>query len=81
MTKYTKETCYNNSKEVVKMLEKINELKRRTIDVLEKTKKEKTKYAEERKKIDTYFVESSKVNNLKEWEEFLIAFEKNLKGE
>lgn len=58
------------------MLEKINELKRRTIDVLEKTKKEKTKYAEERKKIDTYFVESSKVNNLKEWEEFLIAFEK-----
>jgi len=81
MTKYTKETCYNNSKEVVKMLEKINELKRRTIDVLEKTKKEKTKYAEERKKIDTYFVESSKVNNLKEWEEFLIAFEKNVKGE
>jgi len=81
MTKYTKETCYNNSKEVVKMLEKINELKRRTIDVLEKTKKEKTKYAEERKIIDTYFVESSKVNNLKEWEEFLIAFEKNLKGE
>ena len=81
MTKYTKETCYNNSKEVVKMLEKINELKRRTIDVLEKTKKEKTKYADERKKIDTYFVESSKVNNLKEWEEFLIAFEKNVKGE
>ena len=81
MTKYTKETCYNNSKEVVKMLEKINELKRRTIDVLEKTKKEKTKYAEERKKIDTYFVDSSKVNNLKEWEEFLIAFEKNVKGE
>ena len=81
MTKYTKETCYNNSKEVVKMLEKINELKRRTIDVLEKTKKEKTKYAEERKKIDTYFVESSKVNNLKEWEEFLIVFEKNVKGE
>ena len=63
------------------MLEKIDELKRRTIDVLEKTKKEKTKYAEERKKIDTYFVESSKVNNLKEWEEFLIAFEKNVKGE
>lgn len=81
MTKNTKETCYNSSKEVVKMLEKINELKRRTIDVLEKTKKEKTKYAEERKKIDTYFVESSKVNNLKEWEEFLITFEKNVKGE
>lgn len=63
------------------MLEKIDELKRRTIDILEKTKKEKTKYAEERKKVDTYFVESSKVNNLKEWEEFLIAFEKIIKEE
>ena len=63
------------------MLEKIDELKRRTIDVLEKTKKEKTNYAEERKKVDTYFVESSKVNNLKEWEEFLITFEKIIKEE
>ena len=63
------------------MLGKIDELKRRTIDVLEKTKKEKTRYAEERKKIYSYFVESSKVDNLKEWEEFLIAFEKILKGE
>lgn len=81
MTKYAKETCYNSNKEVVKMLGTIDELKRRTIDVLEKTKKEKTKYAEERKKVDTYFVESSKVDNLKEWEEFLIAFEKILKGE
>ena len=63
------------------MLGKIDELKRRTIDVLEKTKKEKTRYAEERKKIHTYFVESSKADNLKEWEEFLRAFEKILKGE
>ena len=63
------------------MLEKIDELRKRTIDVLEKTKKEKIKYAEERKKVDAYFVESSKVNNLKEWEEFLIAFEKNIKEE
>jgi len=63
------------------MIEKIDELKRRTIDVLEKSKKEKAKYAEERKIVDTYFVESFKVNNLKEWEEFLIAFEKKLKGE
>ena len=63
------------------MIEKIDELKRRTIDVLEKSKKEKAKYAEERKMVDTYFVESFKVNNLKEWEEFLIAFEKKLKGE
>jgi len=63
------------------MMEKIDELKRRTIDVLEKTKKEKAKYAEERKIVDKYFVESSKVDNLKEWEEFLITFEKKLKGE
>lgn len=63
------------------MMEKIDELKSRTIDILEKTKKEKTRYAEERKKIDTYFVDSSKVDNLKEWEEFLIAFEIKLKGE
>jgi len=63
------------------MIEKIDELKRRTIDVLEKSKKEKAKYAEERKLVDTYFVESFKVNNLKEWEQFLIAFEKKLKGE
>ena len=63
------------------MLEKIDELKRRTIDMLEKTKKEKAKYAEERKIVDKYFVESSKVNNSKEWEEFLIAFEIKLKGE
>jgi len=63
------------------MIEKIDELKRRTIDVLEKSKKEKAKYAEERKIVDTYFVESFKVNNLKEWEQFLIAFEKKLKGE
>lgn len=81
MTKYAKETCYNSNKEVVKMLGKIDELKRRTIDVLEKTKKEKTKYTEERKKVDTYFVESSKVDNLKEWEKFLITFEIKLKGE
>lgn len=63
------------------MLGKLNELKRRTIDILEITKKEKTKYAEARKKIDKYFVESSKVDNLKEWEEYLITFEKNVKGE
>lgn len=62
-------------------MEKIDELKRRTIDVLEKTKKEKAKYAEERKIVDKYFVESSKVDNLKEWEKFLITFEIKLKGE
>lgn len=63
------------------MLEKIDELKRRTIDVLEKTKKEKAKYAEERKIIDKFFVDSLTTDNLEEWERFLIAFENKLKGE
>ena len=63
------------------MFKKIDELKRRTIDVLETTKKEKLKYAEERKKVDKYFVESSNLDNLAEWEEFLIAFENKLKGD
>lgn len=63
------------------MLEKIDELKRRTIDVLEKTKKEKAKYAEERKIIDKFFVDSLTTDNLEEWEKFLIVFENKLKGE
>lgn len=65
----------------MKMLEKIDELKRRTIDVLEKTKKEKAKYAEERKIIDKFFVDSLTTDNLEEWEKFLIVFENKLKGE
>lgn len=48
------------------MLEKIDELKRRTIDVLERTKKEKAKYAEERKIIDKFFVDSLTTDNLEE---------------
>lgn len=62
------------------MLEKINELKQRTIDILEKTKKDKIKYKVERKKVDTFFIESSKIDNLEEWEKFLIDFEKKVKG-
>lgn len=63
------------------MLKKIDELKRRTIEVLEKTKKEKAKYAEERKSIDKFFVDSLTTDNLEEWEKFLIVFENKLKGE
>ena len=63
------------------MLGKIEELKRRTVNILEKTKKDRVKYAEDRKIIDKFFVESSKIDNLKECEEFLIAFEEKLKGE
>lgn len=63
------------------MLEKIEELKSRTVNILEKTKKDRAKYAQERKIIDKFFVESSKIDNLKEWENFLIAFENKVKGE
>lgn len=63
------------------MLEKIEELKSRTVNILEKTKKDRAKYAKERKIIDKFFVESSKIDNLKEWENFLIAFENKVKGE
>lgn len=52
-------------------MEKVVELRKRTIDILEKTKKDITKYAEERKKVNQYFVDSLQVDNLKEWEEFL----------
>ena len=78
MTKLIKEICYNNDREVI--VEKVVELRKRTIDILEKTKKDITKYAEERKKVNQYFVDSLQVDNLKEWEEFLITFEKLVKG-
>lgn len=65
----------------MKMLKKIDELKRRTIDVLEKTKKEKAKYAEERKIIDKFFVDSLITDNLEEWEKFLIDFEEKIERE
>lgn len=61
------------------MSEKIIELKKRTVEVLEKTKKDKEKYAKERKIIDNFFIESSKKDNLEEWEKFLISFEEKLK--
>lgn len=57
------------------MLEKIEELRKRTINVLEKTKKDITKYEKERKQVDKYFIESTKEDNLIEWEKFLNYFE------
>ena len=37
--------------------------------------KETTKYAKERKQVDKYFIESTKKDNLIEWENFLNYFE------
>ena len=59
------------------MFEKIEELRKRTIKVLEKTKKNTTKYEKERKQVDKYFIEATK----KEWENFLNYFEKLIEEE
>ncbi len=64
------------------MNEKIKELQKRTIIVLEKTKKEVNKYANERKIIDEYLIQSKDKddeNFLREWEEFLIKIEEKTK--
>lgn len=63
------------------MFEKIEELRKRTINILEKTKKNTTKYSKERKQIDKYFIESAKEDNLIEWEIFLNYFEKLIEEE
>lgn len=60
------------------MLER-KELERRTIDILEKTKKLAEKYTMERKML--YKFSTDKNNNIGEWEKYLIAFENKLKGE
>lgn len=63
------------------MFEKIEELIRRTINVLEKTKKDIKKYAKERKQVDKYFIEATKEDNLLEWESFLNYFEQIIEEE
>lgn len=62
-------------------MKKIEELRKRTIDILEKTKKQINKYQNERKQVDTYFIESAKTDNLADWEIFLEYFEKIIKEE
>ncbi len=56
-------------------MEKIEELRKRTVDILEKTRKQVNKYGNERKQVDKYFIESAKIDNLAEWEMFLKYFE------
>lgn len=51
---------------------KIEELAKRSILILEKTKKEKEKFVEERKKLYCYLVNR---NNLIEWEKYLYQIE------
>lgn len=63
------------------MIHKIEELKHRTVVVLEKTKKKMNKYMNERKKLYEYFIKNSNAKELEEWEEFVKKIEKNLEEE
>lgn len=56
----------------------ISDLQKRTVQLLEKTKKNVEKYGEQRKKLDKYLREDS---NELEWEKFLLEFEQKIKEE
>lgn len=64
-----------------RVIHKIEELKHRTVVVLEKTKKKMNKYMNERKKLYEYFIKNSNAKELEEWEEFVKKIEKNLEEE
>lgn len=58
------------------MLE-IKELEKRTIDILEKTKKQSERYKVERKTLYQFSIEKN--IDMKEWEEYLHYFEELIK--
>ena len=62
------------------MSSKNEELSRKTIELLEKTKKNMVKYAVERKKLDEY-LRGHELNddNIEEWENFLNELEEKIK--
>lgn len=55
---------------------KIQELSKRTIEILEKTQKEAEKYKKERKKLFEYFVNK---NNVEIWENYVVELEELIK--
>ena len=62
------------------MSSKNEELSRKTIELLEKTKKNMLKYAVERKKLDEYLREHElNDDNIEEWENFLNELEEKIK--
>lgn len=62
------------------MSSKNEELSRKTIELLEKTKKNMVKYAVERKKLDEYLREHElNDDNIEEWENFLNELEEKIK--
>lgn len=63
------------------MKSKIAELQRRTVAILEKTRKEAQKYIIERKKVDEFFryCKDNEENYIIEWEDYLKEFEEKVK--
>ena len=62
------------------MSSKNEELSRKTIELLEKTKKNMVKFAVERKKLDEYLREHElNDDNIEEWENFLNELEEKIK--
>lgn len=59
-------------------MDKKEELSKRTINLLEKTKKYMNKYPIERKTLDKFLIEAS---NLEEWEEYVKKMEKKIEDE
>ncbi len=51
---------------------KIQQLSKKTIELLEATKKEMTKYAIERKKLFEYFANK---NDVEKWEKYIVEIE------
>lgn len=51
---------------------KIQQLSKKTIELLEATKKEMTKYAIERKKLFKYFANK---NDVEKWEKYIVEIE------
>lgn len=57
------------------MDKKIEELSKRSIQILEKTKKSMQQYTEERKKLFNYLVEK---NDIESWEAYIAELENRL---
>lgn len=59
-------------------MDKKEELSKRTIALLEKTKKCMDKYPKERRNLDKFLIEGS---NLNEWEQYVEKIEKEVENE
>lgn len=58
--------------------DKIEELSKRTVQLLEKTKKQRNLYEMERKQLYDYFI---KRENIEEWEKYIVKLEELTKND